>query len=61
LANFDCERERPLCRLHSISRAFFYELRKKGLAPREMRVGTRRIISAEAARDWRQQREGCVE
>ena len=45
------------CKFHHISRSMFYKLRNKGLAPRIMEVGRRRLISQEAAADWRQQME----
>jgi hypothetical protein len=45
------------CALHGISRAHFYNLRKLGLGPREMACGSRKLISVEAASDWRRQRE----
>jgi hypothetical protein len=32
-------------------------LRNSGRGPREMILGTRRVISAEAAADWRRERE----
>jgi hypothetical protein len=41
------------CKAHRISQAFFYELKRAGLGPREMVLGRRRIISCEAAADWR--------
>lgn len=41
------------CRTHGISRAFFYLLQKKGQAPKTMVVGRRRLISLEAAAEWR--------
>ena len=41
------------CRAHDISRAMFYKLARQGIGPRTMRVGTRQLISAEAAADWR--------
>jgi hypothetical protein len=44
------------CKAHRISEAFFYKLRKAGLGPREMALGTRRLISAEAAAEWRRER-----
>jgi hypothetical protein len=40
-----------------ISRAHYYNLRKDGLGPREMHAGSRVLISAEAAADWRRARE----
>jgi excisionase family DNA binding protein len=45
------------CKLHSISRATFYNLLKEGQAPQTMRVGRRRFISAEAAATWRRKME----
>jgi hypothetical protein len=45
------------CDLHDISRAHYYQLRKLGLAPREMDVHGRKLISTEAASDWRRERE----
>jgi excisionase family DNA binding protein len=45
------------CSLHSISRATFYNLLKAGAAPRTMRVGRRRFVSAEAATEWRREQE----
>jgi predicted DNA-binding transcriptional regulator AlpA len=46
------------CRTHGVSRAFFYKLAKEGKAPRIMRLGARRLISQEAAADWRRAMEG---
>ncbi|MGB5185476.1 MAG: hypothetical protein WBO12_25295 [Xanthobacteraceae bacterium] len=45
------------CHAHDLSRAFFYHLRKDGKGPRMMKVGARRLISIEAAADWRRQME----
>lgn len=45
------------CHSHSISRTTFYELVKRGEAPRFMKVGTRTLISAEAAAEWRRRME----
>jgi hypothetical protein len=45
------------CRRHGISRATYYNLRTAGLAPVEMKVFGRRLISAESAAEWRRQRE----
>jgi predicted DNA-binding transcriptional regulator AlpA len=45
------------CRAHRVSRAFFYVLLKRGDAPKIMRIGKRRLVSDEAARDWRQRME----
>jgi hypothetical protein len=41
------------CSAHAISRAMFYKLRAGGKAPRTMSVGSRTLISYEAAADWR--------
>jgi hypothetical protein len=45
------------CAGHGISRAMFYVLKKTGKAPVEMKVGTRVLISIEAAAAWRRQME----
>ena len=45
------------CASHCISRAKFYELLASGLAPQTFAVGSRRLISAEAAKDWRARME----
>ena len=45
------------CAEHGISRAMFYKLRAQGKAPRLMAIGSRRLISAEAAAAWRRARE----
>lgn len=42
------------CNLHGISKAAFYEYRKEGIGPDVMKVCGRTLISAEAARDWRE-------
>lgn len=41
------------CSSHAISRAMFYKLRADGKGPRTMAVGSRTLISYEAAADWR--------
>lgn len=48
------------CAAHGISRAMFYKLCGDGKGPRLMAVGTRKLISLEAAADWRRQCEGDV-
>jgi hypothetical protein len=45
------------CARNNISRSFFYKLKKLGKAPRTMDVEGRRIISPDAERDWRLERE----
>ena len=45
------------CKAHHISRSMFYKQLKLGEGPRVMQVGRRRLISNEAAADWRQRME----
>lgn len=45
------------CERHRITKPTFYELVKRGTAPRIMKVGRRTLISIEAAADWRRQME----
>ncbi len=45
------------CRAHGISRAHYFNIQKQGDGPRVMRVGTRVLVSKEAAADWRRARE----
>jgi len=45
------------CRDHNIPESTYYELRKRGQGPREMRAGRRVLITQEAAADWRAERE----
>jgi hypothetical protein len=45
------------CEAYRICRASFYNYQRAGVGPRIMRVGSRRIISVEAAEDWRRERE----
>jgi hypothetical protein len=48
------------CRDHRISRSLYYILKKQGIGPREMLVQSRRVISPEAALDWRRAREAAA-
>ena len=45
------------CKAFGLSVPMFYKLRAKGEAPDVMKVGTRTLISAQAATRWRQARE----
>ena len=45
------------CNRHGISRAYLYLLWRRGAGPRFMQVGARRLISKEAAFDWRRSTE----
>ena len=44
------------CTAHAISIGMFYKLRRKGRSPREMRIGTRTLITFEDAAVWRAER-----
>jgi hypothetical protein len=48
---------RQFCRDHNISESMYFKMRAMGLGPREMSVGTRKLISLEAAAAWRRERE----
>jgi hypothetical protein len=48
------------CEAHSICRTRLYALWTEGRGPRFMRNGARRLITAEAAADWRRQMENAV-
>jgi excisionase family DNA binding protein len=45
------------CRRHRLSRATFYNLLRRGEAPRVMKVGIRTLISREASDEWRRRLE----
>ena len=45
------------CRAHGFSRAHYFNLQKQGTGPRVMRVGSRVLVSREAAAEWRRARE----
>src|SRR6476660_5443305 len=47
------------CRAHGISVSMYFKMRAQGLGPREMIVGTRKLISQEAASEWRAAREAA--
>jgi predicted DNA-binding transcriptional regulator AlpA len=49
------------CKAHSISRATFYNLKKRGKAPKALVVGRRRLVSDEAAVEWRRSMEELAE
>src|SRR5215472_5739762 len=48
------------CAAHRLSPEMYFKLKADGLGPREMLVGSRRMISAEAARRWVRQREAAA-
>jgi hypothetical protein len=45
------------CAAHRLSPSLYFKLKADGNGPREMLVGSRRMISAESAARWRRQRE----
>jgi len=45
------------CETHGISRAMFYKLLKAGQAPRVAKVGSKVLITSEAAAEWLRARE----
>jgi hypothetical protein len=48
------------CARHRISPQLFYKLKPKGLMPVTFNVGTRVLISREAATAWRRERENAA-
>jgi hypothetical protein len=46
---------------HNISYGKFYDLCRRGLGPKLMKVGTRRLISVEEAARWREARAKAKE
>jgi predicted DNA-binding transcriptional regulator AlpA len=49
------------CLAHHVSRPFFYKLLKDGVGPRTMKLGSRTLISVEAATAWRREREAATQ
>jgi excisionase family DNA binding protein len=45
------------CEAHRISRSKLYQLFKNGTGPAVIRIGTKVLISREAAASWRRERE----
>jgi hypothetical protein len=56
-ADADAYSVAEFCMRHRISTQMFYKLRSQGLMPLTFRVGTRVLISREAAAAWRRARE----
>ena len=48
---------RSFCTAHHLSESFYYKMRTEGWGPDEMHVGSRVLISFEAAARWRAARE----
>jgi hypothetical protein len=49
------------CARHRISPQLFYKLKPQGLMPVTFNVGTRVLISREAAAAWRRERESAAQ
>ena len=45
------------CEAHDISASFYYKLTNQNKGPREMEAGARRMITHEAAAEWRRELE----
>lgn len=45
------------CEAHGFTKVLFYKLLKEGRGPRIMKVGSRTLVSAEAAAEWRKSME----
>ncbi|MGY4318999.1 hypothetical protein [Bradyrhizobium sp. JR3.5] len=52
---------REFCERHGISSQMFYKLKPQGLMPVTFNVGTRVLISREAAAAWRREREAAAQ
>lgn len=48
------------CARHRISRTLYYKLKSEGLMPATFKLGTRVLISREAAAAWRRAREAAA-
>src|SRR5579859_8159688 len=48
------------CKRHGFKRATYYNLIKRGEAPRFFTIGSRRFISKEAAEEWLREREAAA-
>jgi hypothetical protein len=46
------------CKAHEIGRNTYYKLKKEGRGPREARIGSKVLITLEAAQAWREQISG---
>jgi hypothetical protein len=43
---------REFCRRYDFSKSTYYNLKRRGLGPRTMRVGNREKVTPEAAAEW---------
>jgi hypothetical protein len=52
---------RSFCRAHGdMSEAMYFKMKAAGEGPTEMMIGRRRVISVEAAAEWRRKREAAA-
>lgn len=52
---------REFCEAHGISAGAYYEAKREGRGPREMRIGSRGVrVSKEAAEEWRREMEALA-
>jgi predicted DNA-binding transcriptional regulator AlpA len=58
--NADAYTINEFCARNRISRPFLYRLFSAGLGPRVFRLGSRVLITREAAREWRAAREAAT-
>jgi hypothetical protein len=49
------------CSAHKISRSKLYQLWRSGVGPRSIKIGSKHLITAEAACEWRRQLEVATE
>jgi len=49
------------CDSHDLSRTTYFQLEKEGRGPRSMKIGRRRLITLEAAAEWRASMEAETE
>jgi predicted DNA-binding transcriptional regulator AlpA len=47
------------CETHRLSRSKLYQMWNAGTGPRKMQIGSKILISVEAAADWRREREAA--
>jgi hypothetical protein len=59
--NVDAYSIHDFCARHGISPQLFYKLKPLGQMPRTFNVGTRVLISKEAAAAWRREREQAAQ
>ena len=45
------------CDSFRFTESFYYKLKKQGLGPREMKIGTRTLISVDSAVEWGREHE----